>query len=436
MRRPAALLLAAGLAALAAVAPARPAAGQPAGPDDYDLASTSWKGLSTLEALADGMGLEVLQVSGVDWDEIERGDVLFLLYPTRRVEPAHLNAFVRNGGRVLLADDFGRTEDALAGLGILRGSSAAAQADEFWDDQPFAPVARPLSGHPLAENVAELVTNHPAVWRTMRGPQPVLGFSDGSAIVAALEQGDGRLVALSDPSVLINRMLEFDGNLAFAINLVRWLSRPGETRRLIIMTGDLTLYGEPSRVLGEAHPRGSMGGLLDDFNAWLVGLNDYLLADHSMRAVAIATAFLVSILALLALPRVKRGALDGSWTRARGGEDSASPERLVSDLDRRGRRASFALPAAVLRDSVNARLATLTGTPDPLYAVPEAALVAAVAQKAGPAAAGALQALYPLLRGLPTRAQAASPWQAPHTPQRDFERMSLAADQLYRSLGD
>ena len=38
-------------------------------------------------------------------------------------------------------------------------------------------------------------------------------------------------VALADPSVLINRMVQFEGNLQFAINLLRFLDLVEEFRR-------------------------------------------------------------------------------------------------------------------------------------------------------------------------------------------------------------
>ncbi|HLU67509.1 MAG TPA: DUF4350 domain-containing protein, partial [Kofleriaceae bacterium] len=363
-----------------------------------------------------------------------RSDVVFFLYPTARIDPTHLDSFVRNGGRVLLADDFGETDAALGRLGILRGGSDAAAASEFWDDQLFAPIARPLARHPLTDGVDSVTTNYPAVWRTTGAASPVIGFDDGSSVVAALVQGDGRLVALSDPSVLINRMLEFDGNLAFAINLLRWLGRDEQPRRLVVMTGDVMLFGEPSRMIGDGHPPGSMAGLLERFNIWLGDLKAWQL--QSERAVAVVIAILLALGALLVLPRRRREALDGRWTRARSGAEPATTERLIRELGAGGRRASFVLPAAVLRDTVNARLAALLGQPDPLYAVPEGALIAAVRDRRGPPAAAALADLYPLMRGLPTRAQAASPWQAPFFAQRDFERISAAAERLYRSLGE
>jgi hypothetical protein len=262
----------------------------------------------------------------------------------------------------------------------------------------------------------------------------VFGFEDGSAVVAAVELFDGRLVALSDPSVLINRMLEFDGNLAFAINALRWLGRGGESRRLVIMTGDVSFIGQPSRRLGDTSP--GVGGVLDDFNSWLLGLSEWMPIDASLRVVAVATALLVALIAFVVLPRARRSALDGSWTRARGGAEPATAERLLDAVDRGGRRASFALPAAILRDTVNARLARLLGRPDPLQGMPEAELLTAVAARCGGGAAMALGELAPQLRGLPQRAHAASPWQTPFLAQRDFERMSAAAARLYSSLGE
>ncbi len=423
------------VALLVAASPAG-ARGQSTG-GEYDTGNTAWNGLSTLDALARGMGFEVRPQTTISWDDVEPNDILFILYPTSKIEPSHLTRFLRNGGRVLLADDFGRAEEALRDLEILRGPGGAAAADKFWDDQTFAPIAKVLDpSHPLAAGVDSITTNVPAIWRDLREGTRVFGFDDGSVLVAAVEMGDGRLVALSDPSVLINRMLEFEGNLAFTINLLRWLERPGAPPRLIIMTGDLALLGQPSRQLGLDPNAGTVGGMLGDFNAWLQNLHLYYPTDSALRVIAILAALVLSLLALVVLPRIKRAPLDGSWTRARGGGALTTPERLLADLDQAGRRTSFALPAAILRDSINTRLGLALGQPDALFALPENVLLTQVAARFGPAAAAALAALMPQLRATPSRAQAASPFQAAGFGQREFERMSADADRLYRNLGE
>ena len=421
---------------LATAAPGSALAQAPAG--EYDTSNTAWNGLSTLDALARGMGFAVRAQDTLSWDEIEPSDVLFVLYPTAKIEPSHLTRFLRNGGRVLLADDFGRAEEALRDLEILRGPGGAAAAESFWDDQTFAPIAKALDPeHPLAAGVDSITTNVPAIWRDLREGSRVFGFDDGSVVVAAVEMGDGRLVALSDPSVLINRMLEFEGNLGFAINLLRWLQRPGAEPRLIIMTGDLALLGQPSRQLGVDPKAGTVGGMLGDFNLWLQNLHLYYPTDSALRVIAVVAALLLSMLALVVLPRIRRAPLDGSWTRARGGGGGlATPERLLADLDRAGRRTSFALPAAILRDSINTRLGLALGQPDALFALPENVLLTEVASRFGPGAAAALAELMPQLRATPSRAQAASPFQSAWFGQREFERMSADADRLYRNLGE
>lgn len=436
MRRPTTVRASSALLLVALVAAPSAARGQGTG-GEYDTSNTAWNGLSTLDALARGMGFEVHAERTLSWDDIEPTDVLFILYPTAKIEPTHLTRFLRNGGRVLLADDFGRAEEALRDLEILRGPGGAAHAEQFWDDQTYAPIAKVLDpSHPLAAGVDSITTNVPAVWRDLREGDRVFGFDDGSAVVAALEIGDGRLVALSDPSVLINRMLEFEGNLAFAINLLRWLERPGERPRLIIMAGDLALLGQPSRQLGVDPNAGTVGGVLGDFNEWLKNLHLYYPTDPALRVIAVIAALLLALVTLVLLPRLRRAPLDGSWTRARGGAGLTTPEKLLADLDRAGRGTSFALPAAMLRDSINTRLALALGQPDVLFALPESVLLNQVAARFGPAAAAALAALMPQLRAVPSRAQAASPFQAAFFPQREFERMSADADRLYRNLGE
>jgi hypothetical protein len=423
-----AALLAAALGLWSATARAQPES-------DYQVINPAWNGLSTLEALARGMGLEVVQERTFAWDDVERGDILFLLYPTSRVDPQHLTTFLHNGGRVLVADDFGRSDEALAALGILRGAGIGVHAEQFYDGHSYAPIARPLiAEHPLAVGVGALTANHPAVWNATRGADSVFGFDGEDSLVAAVEAGDGRLVALADPSVLINRMLEFDGNLAFAINLLRYLSRPGETQRLVILTGDLALLGQPSRELGDGG-HGGLAGMLGEFNRWLLGLNDYVLSDGGMRVLALAIAILCAGFALIWLPRARQTSLDGSWTHARGGAaELPTAEQILAEVERAGRRRSFALPAAILRDSINARLGLVVGHPDPLHGMTEADLFAALEARLGRPAVDRLRPLYPTLRALPSRAQAVSPWQAPFYPQRDFERLNAAADRLYRSL--
>src|ERR1700734_1474818 len=83
--------------------------------DDYDPKSAAWNGLARLVALAEGMGFEVDAVNSLEWSELGANDILWMVYPTQRVDPNKLSAFVQAGGNVVIADDFGDGKDAMAG---------------------------------------------------------------------------------------------------------------------------------------------------------------------------------------------------------------------------------------------------------------------------------------------------------------------------------
>src|SRR5688572_20488417 len=137
-----------------------PAAAQSA---DYDPFSQSWNGMSSFVGLAEGMGFEVSAVTQLEWDELGAGDILVLVYPLQRVDPSDLTGFIRAGGHVIIADDFGEGKEAMAGLGLLRTESSPPKAASHWKGHLHAPIATARGGHPLAHDVGEIVTNHPSV---------------------------------------------------------------------------------------------------------------------------------------------------------------------------------------------------------------------------------------------------------------------------------
>ena len=74
------------------------------------------------------MGFEVTPVSSLEWSELTADDILVLIYPLQRVEPARLGAFIQAGGNAVIADDFGDGKDAMAGARpAARGGHHAAR---------------------------------------------------------------------------------------------------------------------------------------------------------------------------------------------------------------------------------------------------------------------------------------------------------------------
>jgi hypothetical protein len=403
---------------------------------DYDPSSKEWNGLFTFTRTAAGLGLEVLNVSSLEWGDLDEGDILVLIYPLQRVEPSRLAAFVQAGGHVVVADDFGEAGDALARMGLLRADVGTPQAGSYYRSRLYAPVATPLTaGHPLVDGVTEVVANHPAVLTEVQGATPIVGFGAGhGAIVVAGEFGTGRFVVVSDPSIFINRMLQFPGNLTLAVNILRWLDRDGRADRVVLLRGDVPMFGDPRPFIDDAGMDG-FGRSVHGVNRWLEQRNDWLLTPIAMRVIGGLLAVALALLAVGAMPPWRRLPLDGRWLRLIRPERPADLPQIVAAHDDAGTR-NFLLPAAVLRDSAAATLARVTETNDPLYQLPEQDLIRRLTQLRGPKAGEALSVLYKRLRGLPSRSQAAAPWSRGKVSKRELYALHRDVHHLYRTLGE
>ncbi|MGE5183519.1 MAG: DUF4350 domain-containing protein [Acidobacteriota bacterium] len=405
---------------------------------DYDPHSQAWNGMASFVALAEGMGFDVTPVAQLEWSDLSAEDILFLVYPLQRVEPARLAAFVQAGGNVVIADDFGESKDARAALGLLV-DIGAPRAQRYYKDHLFAPIATPEVDHPLTAGVGEIVTNHPAAFKSVSGATTVIGFEDGALVVAG-ERGTGKFVAISDPSIFINQMQKepFAGNVQLAANLLRYLNRDGRARHVVLLRGDVPMYGEPRPFIDDPHG-GKLGRSIAGLNEWLRSRGEWLLTPAAMKGLAAALAALLLVLAMLALP-VRRGPkIDGAWLRFGRPARRDEPHGLVVAADRAtsptSRGGSLLVVACLLRDQVQALLADALGRPEPLFTMSEVELAAQVAAARGGAASAALARVYRRLRALPSRSQAAAPWSAGHLARRDFDALYRDVAELCRTLG-
>lgn len=399
---------------------------------DYDPYSQSWQGLSAFVGLAEGMGFEVDSRVSLDWNEISANDILVVVFPLQRVDPAKAGAFVNAGGHLLLADDFGEAKDAFTALGVLRNEQMTIRANRYQNDQLWAPIANARGDHPIASEVGDVVTNHPAAFSRADGATTVVAFEQGSVVVAG-ERGSGRFIAVSDPSILINRMLQsFPGNVQLAANMLRWLDRNSKARRVVLVKGDFGMFGEPRAFIDDAKAS-EVGRSVAELNFWLSERRAWLLTPTAMKVLAGTLAILLLVLALLALP-VRRGPkIDGGWLKFARPARRDEPHTLIQGADK-GEGSNLVL-ACILRDHVQVVLAGVTSRLEPLYTVPEPQLVADVARVGGGEAAAALSRVYRKLRALPSRGQAAAPWSTSHMQRRDFDVLYKEVAELCRTLG-
>ncbi|WP_049902587.1 DUF4350 domain-containing protein [Halococcus agarilyticus] len=204
----------------------------------------AWDGASELREQARTVGSEseIVRNTSRYASVSPNGTVAIVLSPESDYGPAEtdrIRSFVRNGGTLLVAEDFGRhANDLLARIGAQARVTGQVLRDEQYNYRsPALPVARNVSNATVMEGVDGLTLNHGSpvspngatVLASTSGVAYVDGDRDaelddgdevGTAPVATAEPvGDGRVIVVGDPSLFINTMLDRPGNQAFVRSL-------------------------------------------------------------------------------------------------------------------------------------------------------------------------------------------------------------------------
>jgi hypothetical protein len=288
------------------------------------------------------------------------------------------------GGRLAVADDFGDGNRLLERFKIERQSSPLDPL-QMLHGNPQLPVAVPASGHPIVADVGQVVLNHPTI---VRHPDlspllriPRAGGDAGPDVALAGQVGDGRLVAIGDPSVFINSMMRYPGNRSLARNLLGYLlDAGGEHKREAKLVIAYNKFKE----------RGSLGGgvtgTIRDRLRGFFGAVDAVRKEgfgglaSRILALAIATAAAVWVVARAAfrskIPRPRYAAANPEAPSvSRGAEDPRIAPLLVP-----GRTLQVA-PAgcAVVHEALDAAVASR----DDLATIPRNDAVGKLAVEAG-----------------------------------------------------
>ena len=400
--------------------------------EDYAADNTSWRGLSMLRSLAEGLQYTVVPQTTLDWSETKSSDIVIVLSPTQQLEPTAVTAFVTRGGQLLLADDFGSSGAVFKRLGVTREDAVGVAARGHENGLWYAPLAGPVRHeHPLAQNIDEVVTNHPAVFSSVRSGHIVFGFASDEGVVIAGTRGAGSYVLVSDPSIFINRMMRYAGNLKLAENTLRFLS-PTPTR-IILVAGNFASFGMPPRTGTEDTDK--VADLLEDFNLWLEDKNDYLPRVDLGRVAGVVAALLIFVLSIAALPLTRRIILDGAWAKAGGQREGLhGVEEILSHYSRGPKSANYALPATMLRDTLNVKLSAALHQGDALYALPLTELSNRLASQIDRDAGTALRRVAPLIKHLPSRSQVQAPWSNTFVTKREFARIVADCELIRTAL--
>jgi len=259
---------------------------------DYATSGDGWNSVSQLIRIAREHRVPVEIPDRLDVGTLDPSDSILILAPSEELPGSALTEFLQAGGRACLADDFGAGESLLGLFSIDRAAPSEAISMQLRGN-PALLVARPRGNHRLTRDVAALVTNHPSVV-VHRELAPIYEVGSGEAVVLAGAVGSGRLVVLSDPSVLIDNMMRLRGNRRFAENLVAYLTE-GRAGRLIVVRPEVPVvgrYGEPGADRS-----------LHDLRSSLEQLASLDVPPLALRIGSLALAAIAFILALGALPR-------------------------------------------------------------------------------------------------------------------------------------
>jgi hypothetical protein len=202
--------------------------------EDFSTYNTAWNGASDAKALASREGYTARPVFALSKIGTSGNGVLFMINPNRSVDFAGsdasaLQSFIKNGGILVLANDFGNGDAVLNGLGVsgaarFNGSLLADNVSKVVDAEH--PLITDVTTAGLTAGVHELYFNYGTALDTSgrnvtvlarSAPTSYLSTAGTSAtteatagarpVLATLNYGNGRIVLLSDPSVFINEML-------------------------------------------------------------------------------------------------------------------------------------------------------------------------------------------------------------------------------------
>lgn len=229
--------------------------------EDFSIFNSSWNGTSDMGVLVYRLGKFApsfqlrssganIEVTYLGLDELSlnpQTDALLIIGPTKdftQAEGSLAGDFVRGGGTLLLADDFGTGNTLLEGMNATSRFSRNLVMDLSFEKQPEFSVCFDIRESALTKNVTTMLLNYPSTlsidsettdafayssvaswldtngdnlqqWGEPRGPFPIL---------AREHLGSGSIVLLSDPSLLINGMSEYMDNEQLKNNIINFVS--------------------------------------------------------------------------------------------------------------------------------------------------------------------------------------------------------------------
>lgn len=387
---------------------------------DFRLDNEAWNGLSQFSQLAKRIGTPIEEEGKLDWSVIGLDQALFILYPTSNLDQNELLKFLAAGGTVVIADDHGTSQELLDALGISRRPGSDILPTYRLNKNPNLPLAVPdAQQSELGVGVTYLVTNHPSYFRSRLPASFHFGRKDQQLVVEGTYR-TGRFIAIADPSIFLNNMMQYPGNHRFARNLLTDLANG--TKGIHFFSHQINATGQsPSRSNAKSR------NLSKKFNDYVSRISDFALTGPAMKAVAVFLGTLVMLFFLARIPR-PRLAMDGHWLDAAA--QRATPAGST-DLQSPGQA------AAVLREEVEEILMQKLEISDPVSTVDIHWLKTRVNQRLGKAAADKTLRLLSAFRNIPYLTMDTHPFEGATPTEHDLKQLyNLSAEVLRQFESD
>ncbi len=230
---------------------------------DFSVYNPNWNGCShfavkTYEAgkftpnlqLSNEQDMELVDRDITSYDLEPSSSTLVFLGPKADFtgkERDYVHRFLMGGGRVLLSDDFGSANSLLGGLNTSSRFNGDLLLDMSFEKKPDFGVAYQINDHPITDGVYLLMMNRPTVLKPDEDAEVLVQTSKASwldrdedgaydedepsgsfPVLSVEDYGMGELILLSDPSIMINSMLDKVDNQRFVDNVLGYLSEDRE----------------------------------------------------------------------------------------------------------------------------------------------------------------------------------------------------------------
>ena len=204
---------------------------------DFRVENPSWNGLSTLDSKAKLTVIDTF--SNLPANPTGTALILVPYEPFSDSELSQLKNYALNGGTLVIPDDYGYGNQVLSSVGLQMRFTGVPMLDPLYNyKDKWMPKITDFSNSSIGANISSIVLNHASSLNNTSDSTVVAysstfsfldlngdGLSNNNEpsgafpIIAYKSVGQGIVVAIADPSLMINSMIALDNNLQLVNNV-------------------------------------------------------------------------------------------------------------------------------------------------------------------------------------------------------------------------